>query len=485
VQFCRPDRLTTVEHGGALVPLTGTDLSRLLADLTDTATGWGVQSHTGQFSLAGAQAKVALRRTADGWARASGVHPTTHILKPAIAGMADQELGEHLTMRTARNLGLPVPGTQVRTFQGVRALIVQRYDRRTADGLVHRVHQEDLVQALGRPPSDKYEASGGPGIVDLVNLLRRVVSPREHIDSDVLRFLDAVAFNQLIGGADAHVKNFSLLLAGSQVRLAPLYDLNSFLPYNSSRTHVELAMSIGPSRHTRSTDITAEDWRWLALRVQIDPDRLVARVAAMAEALPDAAGSAAKDPDIDDPTASVDAFGHRFVDAVAALSYPTAGWSGRRRRWPQRWVGGLLDAPRASGEHDVGRSVLAGVQLDPDAHAAVAVFDEVILDSGIVEVVSEEPVAAVFPEAPKSVDGLVRGPLLRVNDIVRPLGEVRTVGDAVRVIAGEFAEMVLFQLGAGGELRGRFPDELLDLRVGFLERHRRLLAVGFASAGGE
>jgi serine/threonine-protein kinase HipA len=318
VQFCHPDRLAVVEDDGALVPLTDADLSRLLTDLTDTATGWGVQAHTGQFSLAGAQAKVALRRTADGWARASGSHPTTHILKPAIVGMADQDLGEHLTMRTARNLGLPIPGTQVRTFQGVRALIVQRYDRRTVGGRVHRVHQEDLVQALGRPPSDKYEASGGPGIVDLVGLLRRVVSPREQIDNDILRFLDAAAFNYLTGGTDAHAKNFSLLLAGAQVRLAPLYDLNSFLPYNGSRTYVELAMSIGPTRHTRTTDITAEDWRWLARRVQIDPDRLVARVAGMAEALPDAARSAAKDPDIDDPTAGTAAFGHRFVDAIAA-----------------------------------------------------------------------------------------------------------------------------------------------------------------------
>lgn len=317
VQFCHPDRLAAARDDGALVPLTDADLGRLLTDLTDTATGWGVQPHTGQFSLAGAQAKVALRRTADGWARASGSHPTTHILKPAIAGMADQDLGEHLTMRTARNLGLPVPGTQIRTFQGVRALIVQRYDRRTVDGRVHRVHQEDLVQALGRPPSDKYEASGGPGIVDLVNLLRRVVSPREQIDNDIFRFLDAAAFNYLTGGTDAHAKNFSLLLAGPQVRLAPLYDLNSFLPYNNSRTHVELAMSIGPSRHMRSTDITAEDWRWLARRVQIDPDRLVARVVAIAEALPDAARSAAKALDVDDSTAGTEAFGHRFVDAVA------------------------------------------------------------------------------------------------------------------------------------------------------------------------
>ncbi len=47
----------------------------------------------------------------------------------------------------------------------------------------------------------------------------------------VRRFADALIWNWLIAGTDAHAKNYSLLLAGDQVRLAPLYDIASALPY--------------------------------------------------------------------------------------------------------------------------------------------------------------------------------------------------------------------------------------------------------------
>ena len=47
----------------------------------------------------------------------------------------------------------------------------------------------------------------------------------------VRRFADALAWNWIIGGTDAHAKNYSLLLSGSDVRLAPLYDIASALPY--------------------------------------------------------------------------------------------------------------------------------------------------------------------------------------------------------------------------------------------------------------
>jgi len=46
-----------------------------------------------------------------------------------------------------------------------------------------------------------------------------------------LALIDALAWNWLIAGTDAHAKNYSLLLAGNDVRLAPLYDVASALPY--------------------------------------------------------------------------------------------------------------------------------------------------------------------------------------------------------------------------------------------------------------
>jgi serine/threonine protein kinase HipA of HipAB toxin-antitoxin module len=48
----------------------------------------------------------------------------------------------------------------------------------------------------------------------------------------VNRFVNALAYNWIIGSTDAHAKNYSVLLSGLQVRLASLYDVASTLPYD-------------------------------------------------------------------------------------------------------------------------------------------------------------------------------------------------------------------------------------------------------------
>ena len=315
VQFCRPDQIDTLTRGGELIELTEEQVGRRLDELGDRTSGWGVAVDSGQFSLAGTQAKVALHFTGQKWFLPTGTHATTHIVKPAITGLPDQDLNEHLTMRTAANLGLAAAPTRIMTFAGRRALVVQRYDRLIRDdGQVQRIHQEDLVQALGRRPSDKYEIDGGPGLTTLVGLVRQV-TPAQTRTHDVIALLEAAAFNWLIGGTDAHAKNYSLLLAGNQVRLAPLYDLNSFLPYNS-RPHVNLSMSVGRHGRFRTSDITADDWRWVALRAGVDPDGLLHRITLMAQFLPDAAANAAAGDGIDEPTNETRAFSSRFVNAL-------------------------------------------------------------------------------------------------------------------------------------------------------------------------
>jgi serine/threonine-protein kinase HipA len=102
----------------------------------------------------------------------------------------------------------------------------------------------DMCQALGLHPTRKYESDGGPGVRRIVELLREQSSSP---DEDVQSFLDAIAFNWLIAGTDAHAKNYSLLLGqNGVVRLAPLYDLASILPYPAvDMSKVKLAMKIG------------------------------------------------------------------------------------------------------------------------------------------------------------------------------------------------------------------------------------------------
>lgn len=100
-----------------------------------------------------------------------------------------------------------------------------------------RVHQEDLCQALGVPPSLKYQNEDGPTPSQIARLLRDVMPPGAGEDA-VRRFADALIWNWLIGGTDAHAKNYSILLAGDQVRLAPLYDIASAPPVRHSRAQL-------------------------------------------------------------------------------------------------------------------------------------------------------------------------------------------------------------------------------------------------------
>ena len=164
-RFVRPDRLDDSDDGGA-EPLTDEAIGDRIRALAADAAGWAPSPGTGQFSLAGAQAKFALARTDDGhWAETTGARPTTHIFKPAIPNMDDQDIDEHLTMRLAAAVGLPAARTDVMEFAGARCLVVTRFDRyQAADGTWRRIHQEDAVQALGMPPPLKYEQNGGPGV---------------------------------------------------------------------------------------------------------------------------------------------------------------------------------------------------------------------------------------------------------------------------------------------------------------------------------
>ena len=79
----------------------------------EDSTAWLGRSFTGQFSLAGAQAKTALLFKDGRWGVPSGSTPTTHILKPAVAGLDDHDLNEHLCLDAARLAGLVAVRTNV------------------------------------------------------------------------------------------------------------------------------------------------------------------------------------------------------------------------------------------------------------------------------------------------------------------------------------------------------------------------------------
>jgi serine/threonine-protein kinase HipA len=286
VQFVQPARLNAI-LGAAAPPIEWLDekeIAKRLRALREDQSAWRAPRDTGQFSLAGAQPKTALLFENKKWGVPSGRIPTTHILKPPSGEFEGHAENEHFCLELARALGLPIVDSRIMHFKGEIAIVVERYDRARVAGILHRVHQEDICQAFAIPPTHKYQNEGGPGIRDIVGLLGENSSlPRE----DVATFLDSVVYNWLIAGTDAHAKNYALLIgAGGRIRLAPLYDVASVLPYPDINIEkAKVSMKIGGEYRLRN--IQPRHWRKLAVELKLDPDKALRRVSELAGQLAD------------------------------------------------------------------------------------------------------------------------------------------------------------------------------------------------------
>lgn len=245
----------------------------------------------GKMSLPGVQAKTAFYRdrATNRWGVPGGRTPTTHIIKPCIPGFDGLVENEHLCLDIAARLDMPAARSFVLMLDQ-SYIVVERYDRLPpAHGteVPRRIHQEDMCQALGLMPTKKYQEDGGPGIPQITTLIRRVSA---NATVDVERFIKANMFNWLIGGTDAHAKNYSFLIdAGDEIRLAPLYDLSSQLPYPDLIAQ-RVAMKIGD--HYDFALVTSADWRALARSCSLDEEQIIGTLTDLARALPDAVSAA-------------------------------------------------------------------------------------------------------------------------------------------------------------------------------------------------
>ena len=239
-----------------------------------------------RLSLAGAQAKLPVILTPDGIALPVPGQPTTHILKPPISRFEGTTENEAYGMRLAHLIGLDVAEVDIHRAEGLPFLLVRRYDRvRGEEGTVTRLHQEDFCQALGFTSARKYASDGGPVFRDLFTLLRRVAT-RPAIE--VLKLFDAAIFNLIIGNADAHGKNYSLLYDGS-TELAPLYDLLSTVVY--PELSPRLAMKI--AKRAALEDIQARDWARFAEETGLTEPYIRRRVKALCGMVLEQAGNVA------------------------------------------------------------------------------------------------------------------------------------------------------------------------------------------------
>ncbi len=240
-----------------------------------------------RLSLAGAQQKLPVVLVNGRIALPAPGQPSTHILKPPISRLSATTENEALAMRLAFRVGLQAAPVEPRRTEDRPYLLVERYDRTVAaDGSVRRLHQEDFCQALGIAPERKYASEGGPTFPLCFDLARRACAVPAPA---VLRLLDAAIFNVIVGNADAHAKNFSLLYGSDGIELAPLYDLMCTAAYPD--VHAKLAMKVG--KRGMLEEFTPRTWEDFGREIGVGALFVRRRATALAErvlgALPGAA----------------------------------------------------------------------------------------------------------------------------------------------------------------------------------------------------
>lgn len=243
--------------------ISDAEIEKLLNNLQSSPLGINNDDEF-RISVAGAQEKTALLFHKGKWFKPKGTTPTTHILKPQIGtiptstgviDMSNSVDNEHYCLALLKAFGLKTANTQIITFGKKRVLVVERFDRyHLSENQIIRLPQEDCCQALGVPPSRKYQNTvegykNGPSAVDILKLLEAGDNPNQ----DRVDFFKSQILFWLIGATDGHAKNFSIFLnADGGFSLTPFYDVLSaqtaFDKRQIPNNKFKLAMSVGNSR---------------------------------------------------------------------------------------------------------------------------------------------------------------------------------------------------------------------------------------------
>jgi serine/threonine-protein kinase HipA len=211
-------------HPGRYETVDGARMGEIVRDLPRRPLGADLDRGI-RLSLAGAQPKFLLTRFDGEWFEPVDGAPSTHILKPSIDWESSAE-NEALVLNLARETGLTDCEAWVEYLGDQGILATSRYDRVVDGRSVRRVHQEDMCQALGMRTGEKY-AIGRPSDRMARTLRRWADDPT----AEIRMLFRQIAFRCAVGDEDGHGKNYSLLLDGGRVRLAPLYDSLCTLVY--------------------------------------------------------------------------------------------------------------------------------------------------------------------------------------------------------------------------------------------------------------
>jgi serine/threonine-protein kinase HipA len=215
-----------------------------------------------RFSLAGVQLKFsAVMEASGGLTIPAGGMGGSWIVKLPSGRFPAVPENEYTMMALARAVGIEVPRTElidIRDIRGLpadagamegKALAVQRFDRGPGGDTIH---MEDFAQVFGLYPDDKY---GHRSYANIAAVLWA-----ETGEAGTYEFLRRLVFSVLIGNADMHLKNWSLLYPDRRTPvLSPAYDFVATLPYIPKD---ELALTFGGSRSL--TEITTDQVRRFA-----------------------------------------------------------------------------------------------------------------------------------------------------------------------------------------------------------------------------
>lgn len=276
-----PEGVRTIDA----TPLTDRDVEKVLAGALSSDTAVSGDDDDFRISIAGAQEKTALLRHDGRWCKPHGATPTTHIFKLplGVVGGRRHDLSESLEnewlcAQLLAEYGMPVAACEVKKFGRAKALVVTRFDRvlHSTGRYWLRLPQEDFCQATGSPSSLRYEADGGPGLLEIA----RVLQGSESRNDDLATLLRAQLLFWMLAATDGHAKNFSLrLLPRGRFRLTPLYDVLSAWPVTGGRQNqihpkkLKLAMAVhGENKHYRLEEIGRRHFDMTARRCGVGAD---------------------------------------------------------------------------------------------------------------------------------------------------------------------------------------------------------------------
>jgi serine/threonine-protein kinase HipA len=221
-----------------------------------------------RFSLAGVQLKFSALQ--NGKKGGGLVIPVEGVGGSWIVKLPSQQYpgvpeNEYSMMTLAKAMGMDVPDLELLELEAIdglpegigelkgQAMAIRRFDR----GEKGPVHIEDFAQVFSIYPERKYEHATYRRIAGVLGI--------ETGDADIAEFIRRLVFSTLIGNADMHLKNWSLIYTdGKTPTLSPAYDLLSTIPYIPDDT-----MALKYSRTKKMSEFSKDELKHLAAKARL------------------------------------------------------------------------------------------------------------------------------------------------------------------------------------------------------------------------